>query len=425
MRRVAVVGGGIAGMGAAWRLSQQGCEVTLFEAGDYLGGHTQTHDIALQGRHHALDTGFIVFNLQHYPLLTALFDTLGVTSQPTTMSFSVRDDRNGLEYNAGTLGGLFCQKRNLVSPRFWRMLGDLRRFYREAPTLLSSDAASPTLGEYLQTQGYSDVFRDDHLVPMASALWSSPSETILAFPARHLVAFMANHHMLQVTGRPEWRVVRGGSQRYVDALRQRWTVDLRLSAPVRTVRRYAGGVSLQLDDGVQRFDDVVLACHADDALALLSDADEAERVVLSGITYQPNEVVLHTDASLLPRRRAAWAAWNAHVPRRADAPCSVSYWMNALQSLDAPVPFIVTLNPELQPAEDKVLRRLHYRHPHQTHASVAAQARLSQIQGQRSTFFAGAGWGFGFHEDGLRSGYAAADAVLSQSQSQSHLGAVA
>jgi uncharacterized protein len=417
MRQVAVVGGGIAGMGAARRLSQGGCAVTLFEAGDYLGGHTHTHQIEVDGRLHAVDTGFIVFNPQHYPLLTALFEDLGVASQATTMSFSVRDDRNGLEYNAGSLAGLFCQKRNLVSPRFWRMLADLRRFYRQAPAVLASQTPGPTLGDYLHRHAYSEVFRDDHLVPMASALWSSPSATILEFPVRHLVAFMANHHMLQMTGRPQWRVVRGGSQRYVDALRQGWDVELRLATPVRAIRRRPGGVSLQLDDGSRCFDEVVLACHADDALALLADADEAESDVLSGITYQDNAVLLHTDAALLPRRCAAWAAWNAHVPRRADAPCSVSYWMNALQSLDAPVPFIVTLNPERQPAEDKILRRLHYRHPHQTHASVAAQAQLPRIQGRRGTYFAGAGWGFGFHEDGLRSGYAAADAVLARSLS--------
>ncbi|MGH8062933.1 MAG: NAD(P)/FAD-dependent oxidoreductase, partial [Pseudoxanthomonas sp.] len=209
MSRIAVVGSGIAGMGAAWLLSRRH-EVVLFEAADYLGGHTHTHPIELQGRLHAVDSGFIVFNEAHYPLLTRMFSELGVESQPTTMSFSVHDEANGLEYNAGTLAGLFAQPRNLLSPRFWRMLRDLRRFYREAPDLLADVSSGPTLGQYLQANAYSDAFRDDHIVPMASALWSSPSRQILDFPMKHLVGFMSNHHMLQLSGRPPWRVVRGG-----------------------------------------------------------------------------------------------------------------------------------------------------------------------------------------------------------------------
>jgi predicted NAD/FAD-binding protein len=403
MSRIAVVGAGIAGMGAAWLLSRQH-EVVLFEAGDYLGGHTHTHDIELQGKHYAVDTGFIVFNEAHYPLLTKMFAELGVASQPTTMSFSVHDQGNGLEYNAGNLRGLFAQPGNLLSPRFWRMLRDLARFYRQAPAVLAWPAPGPTLGDFLESNAYSAVFRDDHLVPMASALWSSPSREILDFPVKHLVAFMANHHMLQLSGRPQWRVVRGGSQSYVRALRKQWTVQERLATPVRSIWRSHDGVMVSSAAGVEGFDEVVLACHTDDALSLLSDASGAEREILGAIGYQDNEAILHTDTNVLPRCRRAWAAWNAYVPADRQAPCSVSYWMNALQSLRAPEQLIVTLNRKADIAPARVLRRLQYRHPLQNQASVAAQARKADIQGHSHTWFAGAGWGFGFHEDGLRSG---------------------
>ncbi len=403
MSRIAVIGSGIAGMGAAWLLSREH-EVVLFEANDYLGGHTHTHDIALQDKIYAVDSGFIVFNPQHYPLLTRLFAELGVESQSTTMSFSVHNDGSGLEYNAGTLSGLFAQPSNLVSPRFWRMLRDLVRFYRQAPAVLKQASPGPTLGEYLHTHGYSDVFRDDHIVPMASALWSSPSRRILDFPMRHLVEFMSNHRMLQLSGRPQWRVVRGGSRAYVRALRSRWKVQERLSQPVRSVRRKGDGVWVASGMGEERFDEVVLACHADDALALLADASAPEQAILGAIGYRENEAILHTDVRVLPKSRRAWAAWNVNVPAREGAPCSVSYWMNALQSLQAPKEFIVSLNRRADIDPALILRRMRYRHPQQNHASVAAQARKREIQGVRHTWFAGAGWGFGFHEDGLRSG---------------------
>jgi uncharacterized protein len=328
-RRIAVVGSGIAGLASAWWLSQRH-DVTLFERSDRLGGHTHTHDIELDGRHYAVDTGFIVFNALHYPLLTALFDELGVQSQPTTMSFSVHDAASGLEYNATSLDTLFCQRRNLASPAFWRMLLDLRRFYREAPALLQGDGDGPTLGDYLAQRGYGRLFVEDHLVPMASALWSSPVANVLGFPARYLVRFMANHQMLQVQGRAPWRVVRGGSARYIDALRGRWRVRVRVGDPVHAVHRRGEGVDIDTASGHHAFDDVVLACHSDEALALLRDADHREREVLGAIRYQRNEVVLHTDERLLPRDRKAWAAWNAHVPATPADACTVSYWMNLL-----------------------------------------------------------------------------------------------
>ena len=408
--RIAVVGSGIAGLSAAWLLSRRH-EVVLYEANETLGGHTDTHRVQVDGRELDVDTGFIVHNPVHYPLLTRLFDELGVASQPTTMSFSVQDAASGLEYNATSLDGLFCQRRNLVSPRFWGMLADLVRFYRAAPQLLEIAGDGPTLGDYLHVHGYGTAFRDQHLVPMASALWSSPAAGILRFPAKYLVRFMANHHMLQLTGRPPWRVVRGGSRRYVEAMTARWGVQVRTGTPVRGIKRDAHGIRVRSPQAIEPFDQVVLACHSDQALALLDDASEREREILGAIAYQANDTVLHTDPALLPRDRKAWAAWNAHVPADPAQACTVSYCMNLLQGLDVATPLVVSLNrtQDIDPA--KILVRRAYHHPVYTHATVAAQARKAEIQGQRRTWFAGAYWAWGFHEDGIRSGVEVARAL--------------
>ncbi|MEO7206763.1 MAG: FAD-dependent oxidoreductase [Steroidobacteraceae bacterium] len=400
--RIAVVGSGIAGMAAAWLLSREH-HVTLFEANNYLGGHTHTHDVEQQGRRYRIDSGFIVHNPGHYPLLTQMFRELDVASQPTTMSFSVHSEASGLEYNAATLDTLFCQRRNLYSPRFIGMVRDLMRFYREAPALLNSLERGPTLGDYLTEHQYGAAFRDEHLVPMASALWSSPRSQILQFPARYLVQFMANHQMLQIADRPQWRVVQGGSSSYVRALRARWSVRERLNCAVRAIRRYAAGVAVESPAGIEHFDEAVLACHSDQALALLTDADEREQSVLGAMPYQSNETVLHTDASVLPVCRKAWAAWNAWVPRDPGDACTVSYCINLLQGIESPQPFVVTLNRSAAIDPDKVLSRMQYHHPIYSHALVAAQARKPEIQGRRRTWFAGAYWGWGFHEDGMRS----------------------
>lgn len=408
--RIAVVGSGIAGLASAWLLSRIH-DVVLFEANGYLGGHTHTHDIKLFDRSYRVDSGFIVHNPQHYPLLTRLFEELGVASQPTTMSFSVRNEASGLEYNATTLDTLFCQRRNLASPRFLGMVRDLFRFYRQAPALLELDDEGPTLGDYLAQHRYGDAFRDEHLVPMASALWSSPSAKILSFPARYLAQFMANHQMLQVSDRAQWRVVCNGSVSYIEALRARWHLTERLGCAVHSVRRHPEGVEVQTASGVERFDQVVLACHSDEALALLSDASERECDVLGAIQYQDNDAVLHTDASLLPTQRKAWAAWNALIPRQREDACTVSYCMNLLQGIASPEPFIVTLNGGEAIQSDKVLRRMRYQHPVYDHASVAAQSRKAEIQGQQRTWFAGAYWGWGFHEDGMCSAVEVARAL--------------
>ncbi|KQZ79399.1 dehydrogenase [Rhodanobacter sp. Root561] len=408
--RIAVVGSGIAGLASAWLLSRQH-EVTLFEANDYFGGHTHTHEVEQAGKTYRIDSGFIVHNPAHYPLLTRMFAQLGVASQPTTMSFSVHSEASGLEYNATTLDTLFCQRRNLLSPRFLGMVRDLTRFYREAPALLLTSEDTTSLGDYLLQHGYGAAFRDEHLIPMASALWSSPPTQILQFPARYLVQFMANHQMLQLGDRPQWRVVKGGSSTYVAALRAHWPVRERLSCPVHSILRHAGGVEVCSAAGVEHFDQLVLACHSDQALRLLGDANEREHSILGAMTYQANDTVLHTDASVLPRRRKAWAAWNAWLPRDSAAPCTVSYCMNLLQGIASPEPFVVTLNRSEAIDPSRILARMRYHHPVYTRASVQAQARKAEIQGWRRTWFAGAYWGWGFHEDGMRSAVEVAAAL--------------
>jgi uncharacterized protein len=400
--RIAIVGSGISGLGAAWLLSRTH-DVTVFEANDYLGGHTHTHDIALGGKSYRVDSGFIVCNPDHYPHFMRLLGELGVSTRETTMSFALRNEKTGLEYNATRLNTLFCQRRNLLSPRFWGMVRGILRFYREAPALLQGSDIGPTLGQYLQQHRYSAAFRDDHLIPMASALWSSPAQQILQFPARYLVQFMANHCMLQTSGRPPWRVVAGGSKSYVEAWQKHCKAKVRLATPVRAVTRGGDAITLNTDTGSESFDQIVLACHSDQALALLADANERERDILGAIRFQDNDTVLHTDTRLLPRNRNTWAAWNALVIDGAENICTVTYDMNLLQGIDAPETFCVTLNctDRIDPA--RILKRMRYQHPIYSPQSVAAQTRRHEINGQNRTWFAGAYWGWGFHEDGMRS----------------------
>jgi predicted NAD/FAD-binding protein len=409
-QRIAVIGSGISGLASAWILGHRHA-VTLYEGNDYLGGHTHTHEVRVGGRAHRVDTGFIVFNTAHYPLLTRLFEELGVRSQPTHMSLSVRNETSGLEYNATTLASLFCQRRNLLSPRFLGLIRDILRFNREARALLSVAGPGPTLGDYLAQNRYGAAFRDEHLVPMSSALWSAPPREVLEFPAKYLVQFLANHEMLQVSGRATWRVVQGGSSKYIQALTARWNVTTRLGCPVMGIERLDGHVTVDSLAGRERYDQVVLACHSDQALGLLSTPTRAELDILGAIGYQPNRVILHTDASVMPQRPRAWAAWNALVPREPGTACTVSYWMNRLQGIDSAEPLIVTLNPTRPIDPAKVLRSLRYAHPVYTHASVAARARKAEIQGAQRTWFAGAYWGWGFHEDGMRSAVEVASAL--------------
>ena len=408
--RIAIVGGGISGLAAAWLLSREH-EVELFERDARLGGHTHTHKVTMEGRDYTVDTGFIVYNNENYPLLKRLFDELGVASQPTHMSFSVQDARSGLEYNAGSFGNLLANPRNLLDPKFLKMMGEIKRFYKEAHHLLETEGAGPTLGDYLREQKYSPMFIEDHLIPMVSALWSAPSTQIMNFPGKYLIRFMRNHRMLQVSGRPEWRTVTGGSARYIDLMRKDWKVKERLETPVLRILREEDCVRLATDDGEERFDHVVLACHSDQALAMLGDPSENETSILGAIPYQKNDVVLHTDARLLPKKKKAWAAWNAHVPLQPSSDCTVSYCMNILQSIDAPEPLIVTLNRTTEIDPDKIIARMNYQHPVYTSQSIAAQNRRVAINGQRRTWFTGAYWRYGFHEDGLRSAISVAKAL--------------
>jgi predicted NAD/FAD-binding protein len=410
VQRIAVIGSGISGLASAWLLGRRHA-VTLYEANDYLGGHTHTHEVRVGGRAHRVDTGFIVFNPAHYPLLTRLLAELGVRSQPTHMSLSVRNETSGLEYNATSLATLFCQRRNLVSPRFFGLIRDILRFNREARAVLAVAGLGPTLGEYLVQKHYGAAFRDEHLVPMASALWSAPPREVLDFPAKYLVQFLANHEMLQVRGRAPWRVVQGGSSSYIQALTARWNVTARLGCPVMRIDRSSTHVTVESVAGSERYDQVVLACHSDQALELLGTPTRAERDILGAIGYQPNRVILHTDASVMPQRPRAWAAWNALVPKEPGAACTVSYWMNRLQGIHSAEPLIVTLNPTRPIDPAKVLRSLRYAHPVYTRASVAARARKAEIQGAVRTWFAGAYWGWGFHEDGMRSAVEVAAAL--------------
>jgi len=396
--KVAIVGAGIAGNVAARHLHRTGHEITVFEAGSHVGGHTHTHVIDDL----AIDTGFIVFNERTYPNFTALLKELDIESQPSHMSFSVRNEASGLEYNGTSVATLFAQRRNLVRPSFYRMLADIVRFNREAPRLLAQ-SVSPCLGDYLQAHRYSSEFIDDYLVPMGAAIWSTDPERMLGFPARFFVRFLVNHGMLSIHDRPQWRVIRGGSARYVEKLIAPFRHRIRIGTAVRSVRRIPSGV---LVDG-ERFDHAFIACHADQALALLADPSPIERDVLGAIRYQENEAALHTDTALLPRRRRAWAAWNYHVLPRHEGPVALTYNMNILQSLDASQTYCVTLNRTRDIDPHHILKRITYHHPLFTPEAVAAQQRHAELNGARRTYYCGAYWRFGFHEDGVVSALAA------------------
>ena len=414
--RIAIIGTGISGLTAAWKLHGEH-ELTLFEANDYVGGHTHTHDLELGGRRYAVDSGFIVFNDWTYPNFIALMDELGVASRPSEMSFSVRCDRTGLEYCGSSLDRLFAQRRNLVSPGFWRMIRDILRFNREAPGLLSGGDGALSLGEYLRREGYSRRFIDHYVIPMGAAIWSTDPATMQSFPARYFVDFFSNHGMLSVDERPRWRTIAGGSRSYVGPITAPYADRIRLSSPVARVLRAPDLVEVVTRDGHRAsFDAVVFACHSDQALAMIDAPTAAEREVLGAIPYQPNLAVLHTDRRMLPRRRKAWSSWNYHIPARDQERVAVTYNMNILQGLEAPEQFLVTLNPPAQIDPARVLREIHYDHPVYTPEGVAAQARRDELMGANRSFFCGAYWSFGFHEDGVKSGLAAAESLTQWSR---------
>ncbi len=400
-KKIAIIGTGIAGNVVARALYSQH-DITIFEANHYVGGHTHTHDIELLGTHYAIDSGFIVFNHRTYPNFVNLLRELGVAEQASEMSFSVKCERTGLEYNGTTLNTLFAQRKNLASIRFHRMLRDILRFNREAPALLLGDDDTLTLGQYLEQHRYSQVFIDKYLVPMGAAIWSTDPATMREFPAQYFVRFFSNHGMLSVNDRPQWWVVKGGSQSYVEKLIAPFRDRIRLRTPVAGVRRLADGVMVKTAAGeIERFDYVFIGTHSDQALRLLENPSPLEREVLGAIPYQTNDVVLHTDSSLLPRKRRAWAAWNYYIPREEQAQVSVTYNMNILQGLNAPETFCVTLNDNNRIDPARIIRRMRYTHPIYNRAGVAAQEQQGAINGACRTYYCGAYWGFGFHEDGV------------------------
>lgn len=399
--KIAIVGTGIAGNVAAYRLHREH-DITVFEAGSHVGGHTHTHDVSVAGRQYAVDTGFIVFNDWTYPNFIALLDELGVDSQPSGMSFSVRDERTGLEYNGTSLDTLFAQRRNLVRPSFWRMVRDILRFNRTAPELLAAPDDTMSLGAYLETGGYSREFVEHYIIPMGAAIWSTDPVRMRAFPARYFVQFFHNHGMLSVDDRPQWRVIKGGSARYVERLTAPFRDRIHCNTPVEAVMRHASHVVVKARGrDAERFDAVFFACHSDQALALLVEPAPHEREVLGAIPYQANEAVLHTDIRLLPRARRAWAAWNYHVIDGRSNQAALTYNMNILQSLESTPPLLVTLNRSDAIAPEKIIKRITYHHPLYTPAGVAAQARQRDVNGTLNTYYCGAYWRFGFHEDGV------------------------
>jgi predicted NAD/FAD-binding protein len=431
MRRVAVVGSGIAGLAAAHALKGQ-ARVTLFEASSWFGGHAHTVEIELAGVRHGVDTGFLVFNQRTYPALVRLFDQLGVATAPSDMSFSVQAPQ-GWEWCGSDLGGLFAQKRNLVSPRFWSMLADILRFNRLATTLAQRDAEQDEpIGDFLDRHRFGTAFREGYFLPMIGCIWSCPTDQMLRFPVGTMVRFCHNHGLLQITDRPQWRTVRGGAANYVRRIVATLD-DARLATPVRGLRRLppgvgSAGVLVQTDHGSERFDEVVLATHTDQSLALLADADADERGVLGAIRYQPNRVLLHTDVSVLPKHRRAWAAWNyerAAARSREEAAVCLHYLINRLQPLPWQQPVLVSMNPVRPLRDEAVLGEWTYEHPVFDRAAVAAQRALARIQGRSHVWFCGAWTRYGFHEDGLVSGQAVADALKARWAAEPRVGAAA
>jgi predicted NAD/FAD-binding protein len=416
--RIAIVGTGISGLMAAHLLHREH-ELVVYEATERLGGHSNTVPVEDGYGRHWIDTGFIVFNDRNYPNFERLLEELGVASQPSHMSFSVSDgDR--FEYS-GTPRGLFARPAHLLSPSFLGMLREWVRFNREARELIGLDGASPSLGDWLEQKGFSRNFVERLIVPQAAAVWSADPEQMWSFPASFMAEFFANHGMYSLRDRPRWRTVVGGSRSYVEAISAPWSERVRLRAPVRRIERLADRVRIEADGcESEEFDEVVIAAHSDQALAMLADPSAAEREVLGAIPYQRNEAVLHSDRSLLPRRRAAWSSWNFHLTDRSvtDRPASrgstVTYWMNNLQRLQTDRPYLLTLNRSEAIDPQKTIRRFSYEHPIYTREGVAAQARRTEISGANRTHYCGAYWGWGFHEDGVLSALRACERIVAR-----------
>jgi predicted NAD/FAD-binding protein len=404
--RIAVIGTGISGMVAAYLLCQDH-DVVVFEANDYVGGHTNTIDVELNGANHRVDTGFIVFNRENYPNFVKLMELLGVSYQPSNMSFSVQCERTGLEYCPTNLNSLFAQRRNLLRPSFYRMLVDAFRFRREAQEILRTNDYETTLGAYLEGKEYSESFIHHFIIPMGAAIWSADPKQFNEFPAHSFVQFFNNHGFLKVKDQPQWQVIKGGSRSYVEPLTRAYKDNVRLSCPVVSIKRHGDHVEVEPRHGeVERFDQVVIATHSDQALAMLADPSDSEQEILEAIPYQENLTILHTDSSLLPKRKVAWASWNYHIPREELGRVALTYYMNMLQSLSSPIDFCVTLNRPDIIDRTTIIREFNYHHPVYAPEGPIAQKRRQEINGVNRTYFCGAYWGYGFHEDGVNSALA-------------------
>jgi predicted NAD/FAD-binding protein len=399
--KIAVIGTGIAGNVAAYHLAREH-DVTVFEADSRIGGHTNTVQVEHSGQHYAIDTGFIVFNERTYPNFIQLLDELEVAWQDSDMGFSVQVDKTGLEYSGSTLNSLFAQRSNLFRPSFHRMIREILRFNREAPRLLEASAPRVSLQDYLDNENYSREFIDHFILPMGAAIWSAKPAVMGTMPAEFFIRFFQNHGMLSVNDRPVWRVIKGGSKRYVEKLVAGHRDRIRLNAPVESIRRSPGYVEVKVrGHDIEMFDQVFMACHGDQALQMLADPSINETQVLGQFTYQPNEAILHTDESLMPKRRRAWAAWNYHIPVHSQERVAVSYNMNILQGIKAPATFCVTLNHASAIQPEKIIQRFQYSHPVFTPQSIEAQKRHAELNGAYRTYYCGAYWRNGFHEDGV------------------------
>ncbi|UYO00012.1 MAG: FAD-dependent oxidoreductase [Devosia sp.] len=406
---IAVIGAGISGMSAAWLLSRTQ-NVTLFEKGPILGGHTNTVMARTPEGMVPVDTGFIVYNEANYPNLTAFFKHLGVETTPSCMSFAVSIGEGRMEYSGKHLVGLFGQRRNIIRPEHWALVRDIMRFFREAEKQVAKCPEDMSIGDFLKAHKYSNTFIEDHILPISAAIWSTPSRGMLDFPAKTFIAFFANHSLLKVSGRPVWRTVRNGSRNYIEPLLRDSRIQAVTNARIASVRRHAQGVEIYMTDGTQRhFDEVIFACHADQALAMMADATDTERKVLSAFRFTPNRAVLHTDKSFMPRRKHLWSSWNYLRGDEGEDQLSLTYWMNRLQPLPTTTQLFVTLNPHRPIPEDQVLYEANYEHPLFDEQSVNMQSELWQIQGQNRLWFAGAWMGYGFHEDGIQAGLEVAE----------------
>jgi predicted NAD/FAD-binding protein len=399
--RIAVIGSGISGMTAAFLLSDEH-EVVMFEANDYIGGHTNTADVAFNGDRYAVDTGFIVFNAKTYPNFVKLMKRLGVDWQDSVMSFSVQCEKTGLEFCPSNLNSLFIQRRNLLRPSFYRMLWDVMRFKRDSETLLQSDDYGQTLSSYLAGKGYSQSFIEHFIIPMGEAIWSSDPASFNKFPARYFAQFFKNHGFLNIKDQPQWLTIKGRSRQYIEPITRPYADRIRLNCEIDSVRRFPDRVEVRPQNRVpEAFDEVVIATHSDQALKLLDDPSQAEQNILGAIPYQENQAVLHCDDSLLPSKKAAWASWNYHIPREDLGRVAVTYDMNILQSIGAPEELCVSLNLKKAINPDKIFRQMTYHHPVYNPDSLAARHSHAEISGVNRTHYAGAYWGYGFHEDGV------------------------